>query len=172
MASDFVRPGRIDKLREELAKEKNEKIEIRTTLMRLNLLLNEIDELRARNSNLEELAKNAADKNRQIIAAWLLSSGDSTVTLPESLQHEAYRHALRVVIESAKQEDGTEEALFRFDPEMEPRELPAKPLAAVPPPTDIPESTEATEGTATSPAEGSGPRAVEDPVDSSEPIPS
>lgn len=166
--SNFVRPGRIEKLREELAKEKNEKLEIRAALMQMILKDTKIAEVEAENARIRDIAQTNADKNRQIIAAWLHRDGDgggAEILLTEAQQHEAYRHALRVVIGDVKNDDGTVTAKFSFDPALEPRELPQKPLAAAPPPPDTPDTAEPSE-TATSPEPAPGPHAVEDPADS------
>jgi hypothetical protein len=172
MPSDFVRPGRIDKLREELAKEKNEKIELRAAMLRFLTLSNRIEVLEADVSHRDERIEMLGDKNRQLIAAWLLREAGPGVTLSEAEQLEAYRHAPRVVIESVDEtEAGAKSAAFRFDSEVPLRELPAKPLEAVPdpPPADTPD-TAAPGETATEPEPGPGPRALGDPAESIAPV--
>lgn len=160
-----VRENRFKNLKDQIEEARSDAALLRAGHMRLLQTLSERDQAVHEKTLAEDRAVSNADQNRIMCAAMVLKFG--VVEFSDAEQKEAYRHADQVQILPDKETGSTQFSLLEG---IALRELP-KPPAAVPPPTDTPD-TPAAEGTEEASDEAPALRAVEDLDENKEPLPS
>ena len=140
---------------------------LRAGHLRLLQTLSQKDQAEHEKGLAEQELRNSRDQVRLLLADRLLKLGAFDVSFDE--QETAFRHADQVAIEPDPEAKVTR---FRLLEDIPLREIPKPKLAAVPPPSDTPDTGQP-DGTEPSPEPGPGPHAVADQdASKDEPLPS